>query len=69
MEHSSDATSGFLQQVEFHFKKQPHPHDVLHQQCFMSLGNMSGDGRPKCNGPGGDEAWRTVRRPSRSEQT
>lgn len=37
-------------------RKQPYPHDVLYQQCFASLGNMSCNSCPQCNGPGGDEA-------------
>lgn len=46
-----------------------YPHDVLYQQCFASLGNMSGNGCPKCDGAWGDEAWRAVLGPRWSEQT
>lgn len=58
-----------LRWVNLLVRRQPHPHDVLYQQCFASLGNMSGNGCPKCDRARGDEAGRTILGSRWSEQT
>ena len=49
--------------------QQPYPFEVLNQQCFASLGHMSGDSGPESYGTGWDEAGGPILGPCWSEQT
>lgn len=48
---------------------QSYPGNVFYEEGSASLGNMSGNGCPKCDGTGGDEARGAILGPRWSEQT